>query len=133
VDPLEQAAAALGFPLVSLPDSAASSMGSAIGFLVDRLVDGNFLHADSADEVIRSLLRRERLASTALGDRFAMPHVMSPAVDRVIGILAHSSSQVHWDSPDGPPVETICLILGPALEFSRNYTRALEEISRARR
>jgi mannitol/fructose-specific phosphotransferase system IIA component (Ntr-type) len=131
VDPLEQAADALGFPLVTLPERASSSMGSAIGFLVDRLVDGGFLHADSADEVIKHLLKRERLGSTAIGGAFAMPHGMSLAVDRVVGILARCSRPVQWEAPDGPPVETVCLILGPAQESPGDYMHAFEKIAHA--
>jgi nitrogen PTS system EIIA component len=129
---LEQIAATLGFPVVVLPDAAACSMESAIRFLVDRLIHQGLLHAKFADDVVRKVLLRERLGSTALGKGVALPHVVSTEVDRVLGIFADCSVAVPWESPDGWDVRTICLILSP-VERPIDYLRALEQVALALR
>src|SRR5688572_30257015 len=103
----------LNFPVVALPESAAGSAESAIRFLVGQLVAGGFLRAESADEVVRSVLKREMLGSTALGGGVAVPHANSSAVDRLVGILARSASAVPWGAPGGEPVRAICLFVTP--------------------
>ena len=127
---MERIATTLGFPVVILPDAAAGAMESAIRFLVDSLVVGGFLHAKSADEAVRNVLKREFLGSTALGEGVAMPHSNSSAVDRVVGILAHCASPVPWETPDGQQVRTICLILAP-VDRPGDYLRALEQVAQA--
>jgi len=127
---VEQIAAKLGFPVIVLPDAAAGSVESAIRFLVDRLVVGGFLHAEVTDEVVRGILKREMLGSTALGEGVALPHSTSSGVDRVIGVLAHCSSAGPWEGPDGQAVRTICLILAP-VGRPGDYMRALEQVAQA--
>jgi PTS system fructose-specific IIA component len=128
---LEQIAASLGFSAVILPDDAAGSVQSAIRFLVERLMEGGLILPHTVDAVVSDLMKRESIASTGLGAGFAMPHRMSTAVNRVVGILAHSPSPVPWESPDGRGAQTICLILSPADRPPGDYMRALEKVSRA--
>ena len=91
--------------------------------------DGS-LHVESTDETVTSVLKRESLGSTALGGAVALPHGINSAVDRVLGILARSSSPVPWDSPDGQPVETICLII-TSVDRPGDYGRVLEKVFQA--
>lgn len=125
---VEQIARTLGFPVVDLPAVAAHSMESAIRFMVERLVLDGSLRVGSADAIVSSVLKRESLGSTALGGTVAMPHSISSTADRVLGILAHSPSPVPWDSPDGQPVETICLIIAP-LDRPGDYMQTLEKVA----
>lgn len=130
MDAVEKVAVRLGFEVVALPGSAAVSMESTIRFLVSRLVDCGALHPDCAEGVCSRVLKREKIGSTALGCGFAFPHVMSKAVEKVVGVLARSSTPVPWETPDGRGVRTVCLALGSD-ERVRDYMLALEEIVRA--
>jgi nitrogen PTS system EIIA component len=132
MNPLEQIAGALGFPVVVLPVAAAGSTTSAISFLVDCLIKGGFLRVETAEEVRSNVMNRERLGSTALGGGSALPHCTGSSIDRVLGIFARSSCPVPWDAPDGKPVETICLILAPIVRPG-DYMRALEMVAQAMR
>jgi len=125
-------AATLGFPVVVLPDAAVGSVESAIRFLVDRLIEGSFLHAKFADDIVRTVLKRELLGSTAIGEGLALPHLKSSAVDRVVGILGHCSSPVAWADSDGQKVRTICLILAP-VDRPVDYRRTLGQVAEAMR
>src|SRR5690349_6326204 len=133
---LNQIAATLGFPVVVLPETAAGSTEPAIRFLADRLVEGGLIQATFIDHVMSNLLRREMLGSTALGEGVALPHSMiiptSGELDRVIGILAHCSSPVPWETPDGQESRNICLILAPH-DRPGEYMRVLEQVARAMR
>ena len=127
---VEHIAKTLAFPVVVLPNVAALSTESAIRFLVERLKQDGSLPAESADEIVSSVLKRESLGSTALGGGAALPHGTHSAIDRVLGILARSSSSIPWESPDGQPVVTICLILAP-VDRPGDYGRVLENVAQA--
>jgi nitrogen PTS system EIIA component len=127
---VEQVAASLGFSVLILPDTVTGSVQSAIRFLVERLSDGGLISLQAVDQVVSNVMKREWLGSTALGGGVAMPHMTSTAVNRVMGILAHCSSPVPWESPDGQGVRTICLILSPT-DRPGDYMRALEKVARA--
>jgi mannitol/fructose-specific phosphotransferase system IIA component (Ntr-type)/CBS domain-containing protein len=66
------------------------------------------------DSLVALLLEREALGSTGVGDGFAVPHphaeelgtIREPYV--VIGLL---KKPVEWDSYDGKPVDTVCVLL----------------------
>jgi len=127
---VEQLAASLGFSVVILPDTVADSVQSAIRFLVERLSEDGLILPQAVNEVVSNVMKRERLGPTALGGGVALPHMISTAVNRVIGILAHCSSPVPWESPDGQGIRTICLILSP-IDRPGDYMRALEKVARA--
>src|SRR5262245_31246857 len=124
---VEQVAASLGFSVVILPDAASGSVQSAMRFLVERLSDGGLIPLQAVDQVVSNVMKREWLGSTAFGG-VAMSHMTSTAVNRVIGILAHCSSPVPWESPDGQGIRTICLILSPT-DRPGDYMRALEKVA----
>ncbi|HZU36691.1 MAG TPA: PTS sugar transporter subunit IIA [Gemmataceae bacterium] len=132
MEPWEQIAAKLGFPLVVLPDAASVSAETAIRFLVSCLVADGLLDIEAADEVVRNLLARERLGATALGRGIALPHAKSSGLRQVIGILAHAPDPVPWDGSGPGSVRIICLVLSPA-DRPGDSLRALERVSRAMR
>jgi mannitol/fructose-specific phosphotransferase system IIA component (Ntr-type) len=128
---LKETATALGFPLVTLPAVAARSKEDCVAFLVNCLVERGFFKTQGAAEVVRKVLQRESLGSTGIGGSVALPHVLSPATSRVVGILAHCTMPVPWEAVDGKPVETICLIFGPSDHGTGDYLHALEKVARA--
>lgn len=66
------------------------------------------------DLVLRALLDREALASTAVGDGFALPHLRNPLrfhVARPTVTACLLERPVPWGAPDGAPVHTLLVVL----------------------
>lgn len=64
-------------------------------------------------DLVETLLRREALASTALGDGVAVPHERHPNVPRLIGSFGRSKQGVDFGAPDGRPVHFFFVLLMP--------------------
>jgi mannitol/fructose-specific phosphotransferase system IIA component (Ntr-type) len=67
-----------------------------------------------ADVLLASLLRAQRLGSTAMGRGLAVPHARSFAVNRPAMLLGRSLRGVDWGAEDGLPVQVVALVLSPA-------------------
>ena len=68
-----------------------------------------------AEVLLVSLLRAQRLGSTAVGKGLAVPHARSFAVNRPAMLLGRSERGVDWGAQDGTPVQIVALVLSPAL------------------
>ncbi len=67
-----------------------------------------------AAEVVRALLARERLGSTAVGEGIALPHPGPGELglpEAPVVLLAALSRPLAWDAPDALPVELVGVIL----------------------
>jgi mannitol/fructose-specific phosphotransferase system IIA component (Ntr-type) len=67
-----------------------------------------------ADILLASLLRAQRVGTTAVGRGLAVPHARSFAVNRPAMLLGRSSRGVDWGAQDGAPVQIVALVLSPA-------------------
>src|SRR5262245_37864673 len=54
-------------------------------------------------QALRVLAERERLASTGVGNGFAIPHARLPKIATVMGCFARSKQGVAYGSLDGRP------------------------------
>ncbi len=82
--------------------------------------------------ITNSLLEREKLASTAIGNGVAFPHCRIASIDRTVatcGIIGHP---VEWNAPDGKPVDLLFLILTPE-EHPEQHLKAIKTIATALR
>ncbi len=66
------------------------------------------------DVLLASLLRAQRIGSTAVGRGLAVPHARSFAVNRPAMLLGRSARGVDWGAEDGVPVQIVALVLSPA-------------------
>lgn len=82
-----------------------------------------------AKEVIHSLMERERLGSTGIGQGVAIPHGKSASVDHLVAALGISRKGVNFDALDGEPVHLIFLLVAPH-DSSGTHLKALARISR---
>jgi PTS system nitrogen regulatory IIA component len=65
------------------------------------------------DLVIRSLLHREQIGSTALGEGVAIPHARLDKLDNIqLGYL-RLKTPIAFDAPDAKPVSDVFVILVP--------------------
>jgi len=62
--------------------------------------------------ILDSVLDREKLGSTAIGDGIALPHATIAGDSTGCSLLATLEHPVDFDSPDGKPVDIVMLVLG---------------------
>ena len=97
-----------------LPSLKARTKESAVEELVDALIRAKKLPASSRDEVIRSVMKRERLGSTGIGSGLAVPHVkQSPHVPKIMGAFGRVEDGIEFGAIDGEPVHLLFLLLSP--------------------
>lgn len=75
---------------------------------------------DAADRgpLFDALRARESLAPTTIGDGFALPHLRNPLrfqIERASVNLCYLESPVSWAAPDGSPVHTLFVVVGPTV------------------
>ena len=81
------------------------------------------------EAVVASLMDREKLGSTGIGQGVAIPHGKSDQVADLVGALGISRKGVEFGSLDGEPVHVIFLLVAPR-ESSGQHLKALAQISR---
>ncbi len=62
---------------------------------------------------IDSLLAREKLGSTGLGQGIAIPHGRIRGLERSIGYFARPKEPIAFQAPDGMPVRDVFVLLVP--------------------
>ena len=68
---------------------------------------------EQADSLFHSLVARERLGSTGIGEGIAIPHCRTPGIKRIHGCLAKLTSPVEFDAPDDQSVDLIFVLVVP--------------------
>src|SRR5215210_5894684 len=63
--------------------------------------------------VFETLLQRERLGSTGIGEGIAIPHGKLPGLSRMFGLIARLDRPVDFEALDGQPVGIVFLLLAP--------------------
>lgn len=66
-----------------------------------------------ADDVFRSLIGRERLGSTGIGQGIAIPHCRAEHCTDTIGALITLSAPIEFDAIDSQPVDILFAMLVP--------------------
>lgn len=79
--------------------------------------------------IFETLLTREKLGSTGLGQGIAIPHGKVPALSRVCGLFARLASPIDYDAVDGQPVDLVFVLLAPD-HAGADHLKALARISR---
>ncbi len=92
------------------------SKKSILTFLVDHLIATKKIDKKCRKEIIKALLQREEMGSTAIGGGIALPHVRLENIKKVILCIGIVSKGVNFDSLDGEPVYIITLLLSPQKE-----------------
>ena len=79
--------------------------------------------------IFETLLQREKLGSTGIGQGIAIPHGKLPSISRVYGLFARLSQPIAYDSLDGQPVDLVFVLLAPD-HAGADHLKALARISR---
>lgn len=83
-------------------------------------------------EVFDTILQRERLGSTGVGNGIAIPHGKLPGIDRITGIFARLESPIDFEALDDEPVDLVFLLLAPE-GAGADHLKALSRIARVLR
>lgn len=95
---------------------------------LSQLLQANGRITDAA-AVTASLLEREKLGSTGIGQGIAIPHAKSASIDRVVAALGVSKRGIDFDALDGEPVYLVFVLVAPP-DSSGLHLKALARISR---
>ena len=79
--------------------------------------------------VLRVLLEREKISTTAICEGVAIPHGKLPGVDKVVGVFARSPEGVDFASLDGEPTHLFFTLIAPE-DAAADHLKALARISR---
>lgn len=71
------------------------------------------IHGVDPGPVLRALTRREQAESTALGNRFAIPHARITGIDEPITVLIRLSHGIEFQAPDRAAVDLFLFIMVP--------------------
>ncbi|WP_375458062.1 PTS IIA-like nitrogen regulatory protein PtsN [uncultured Enterovirga sp.] len=80
-------------------------------------------------EIFDTLLQRERLGSTGIGEGIAIPHGKLPKLDRLFGLFARLERPIDFEAIDGEPVDMLFLLLAPE-GAGADHLKALARIAR---
>jgi PTS system nitrogen regulatory IIA component len=80
-------------------------------------------------QLLRVLVDREQLASTAIGEGVAIPHGKLPSVGEIVACLGRAPGGVDFDSMDGQPTFLFFVLVAPE-NSTGAHLKALARISR---
>lgn len=79
--------------------------------------------------IFETLIERERLGSTGMGQGIAIPHGRIPGLTRIVGIFARLETPIGYDAVDNQPVDLVFLLLAPE-NSGADHLKALARVSR---
>src|SRR5438067_13254550 len=82
--------------------------------------------------IFETLLQREKLGSTGVGNGIAIPHGKLPKLDKLFGLFARLDRPIDFDALDGQPVDLVFLLLAPE-GAGADHLKALARVARLMR
>ncbi len=79
--------------------------------------------------VFETLLQRERLGTTGIGQGIAIPHGRIAGLERLVGLFARLARPVDFEALDGEPVDLVFILLAPE-DAGADHLQALARIAR---
>ncbi|MFN4163697.1 MAG: PTS IIA-like nitrogen regulatory protein PtsN [Ferrovibrio sp.] len=79
--------------------------------------------------IFDTLLERERLGTTGVGNGIAIPHGRLAGLDKLYGLFARVERPIDFDSIDEMPVDLVFLLLAPE-SAGADHLKALARVSR---
>jgi len=80
-------------------------------------------------EVFDTILQRERLGSTGVGNGIAIPHGKLPKLGKLFGLFARLERPVDFEALDGQAVDLVFLLLAPE-GAGADHLKALARVAR---
>jgi PTS system nitrogen regulatory IIA component len=79
--------------------------------------------------IFETLMQREKLGSTGVGNGIAIPHGKLAKLERLFGLFARLERPVDFEALDGQPVDLIFLLLAPE-GAGADHLKALARVAR---
>jgi PTS system nitrogen regulatory IIA component len=79
--------------------------------------------------ILETLVERERLGSTGMGQGIAIPHGRLANLERITGFFARLETAIAYDAVDDQPVDLVFLLLAPE-GAGADHLKALARVSR---
>jgi PTS system nitrogen regulatory IIA component len=95
--------------------------------MIECLKQNNIIKDDQA--LFATLMEREKLGSTGIGENVAIPHGKSDELTQIITVFARSLGGVNFESLDQKPVHFVCMVIAP-VHSTGQHLKALARISR---
>ncbi|HMW33755.1 MAG TPA: PTS sugar transporter subunit IIA [bacterium] len=95
--------------------------------MLDVLVESGKI--SDREKVLQSVLEREQMMSTGIGNSVAIPHGKSSGVEELQVALGITAQDINFDALDGKPVRIIFMLVGPE-KASSLHIKMLSRISR---
>ena len=110
-----------------IADLLGGSKEKVIKEMTQCLKKNNFIKNDQA--LFETLMEREKLGSTGIGENVAIPHGKSDEVTQIITVLGRSKKGVEFESLDQKPVHFVCMVIAPA-HSTGQHLKVLARVSR---
>ena len=79
--------------------------------------------------IFETLMQREKLGSTGVGNGIAIPHGKLAKLEKLVGLFARLDRPIDFESLDGQPVDLIFLLLAPEAAGA-DHLKALARVAR---
>ena len=112
---------------VLILDDTGANRDQAIDAILDQMSADGLFPSTLVSELRASVIRRDELGPTGIGEGVAIPHVWHAGLDRMVAALAVSRGGLDYPSLDGEPVHIIVLILTPQGAASEPAKQSLFE------
>jgi PTS system nitrogen regulatory IIA component len=112
-----------------IPDIKSTKKEDVIKELVDALINAGNIDKRNRNKLIETLMAREALGSTAIGQGVAIPHGKCDCVDKLVAAFGLSKKGIDFDSLDGDLAYIFFLLVAPA-DSAGPHLKALARISR---
>ncbi|PJZ58874.1 PTS sugar transporter subunit IIA [Leptospira barantonii] len=101
-----------------------------ISKLLQKAVDTHQIDAENKEEILESLLAREKSMSTGIGSGVAIPHCSVNLVDELKCVMGLNPNGIDFDSIDHQPVHIFILLIVPKTKF-QEHIKTLAQIAKA--
>jgi PTS system nitrogen regulatory IIA component len=80
-------------------------------------------------KIFETLMERERLGTTGVGQGIAIPHGRLADLKEIVGVFARLDSPLDYDAVDNQPVDLVFMLLAPE-GAGADHLKALARVSR---
>ena len=81
------------------------------------------------ESLLNTLIEREKLGSTGIGENVAIPHGKSDELSQITTVFARSLKGVDFEALDQKPVHFVCMVIAPS-NSTGQHLKTLARISR---
>lgn len=116
-------------PQAIIPALKANSKKQVLQIMAEKAAD---LTGLEERVVLDTILQREKLGSTGVGNGIAIPHGKLAQLNNIVGVFARLDTPVDFEALDDEPVDLVFLLLAPE-SAGADHLKALSKIARVLR